>query len=232
MSARSGTTRPGSVCGSGAARQQSRAVSARSGATRPGSVCDSGVTRLASVLRILLGAALLTGAGCQSAHVRKPLPAAVYGSDADAQMEFWHSLADQKVTTNNAAFHGVLLFLDNADPSADYNARVAALKARHLLPAGFDRAADEAVLRGTLAVTLVQSLHIKGGLMLTAFGPTTRYCLRELEYQGLYPVSSENQTFSGAEFLGVIGKMDDYQKSHKPTGLPPTTVQPTRNAQT
>ena len=182
---------------------------------------------LAASLSILAG-------GCQSSsvHAHKPLPPADFGSDADSQMEFWHALGEKKITTNDEAFHGVLLFLDGTDANADYKARVQAMKARHLLPPKFDEPADAAVGRGILAVTLVQALHIKGGLMLTVLGPTPRYALRELVFQGLYPLSSENQTFSGTEFLGVIGKMEDYQKTRTPTGLPPATNRPERPIQT
>ena len=33
-------------------------------------------------------------------------------------------------------------------------------------------------------------------------------------YMNLYPVSSPNQTFTGNEFLGIIGRMEDYQRSN------------------
>ena len=39
------------------------------------------------------------------------------GSDADAQMEFWHTLASRNLTSNDEAFHGLLLFLDAEDPA-------------------------------------------------------------------------------------------------------------------
>jgi len=44
------------------------------------------------------------------------------------------------------------------------------------------------------------------------FGPIPRYAVRELVYAGIFPPSSPQQTFSGAEFVGVIGKLDDYQQ--------------------
>jgi len=124
------------------------------------------------------------------------------------------------VTSNEEAFHGLLLYMDGSDPDATYEARVRDLKSRRLIPPDFKHGPNEAVSRGTLAVAMVGALHIKGGLMMHLVGPTPRYALRELEYRGLYPISSENQTFSGAEYLGIIGKMDDYQH----TGAPPPVV--------
>jgi hypothetical protein len=155
--------------------------------------------------------ALFTSVGCQTAREAQPLPANLYGADVDAQMEFWHTLASRKLATNDEAFHGVLLYLDSKDPANSYAERVELLKSRRLLPAGFAGQADEAVTRGTLAVPIARALQIKGGLMMSLVGPTPRYATRELQYLGLYPLSSPNQIFSGAEFVGIIGKLDDFQ---------------------
>ena len=162
------------------------------------------------LLASLLLAAVLTG--CQSARVAEPLAATLGGNDPDAQLEFWHQLAERPVTSNDDAFHGLLLYTDGADPAADYAGRVAVLKERGLLPKSFAEPADRAVGRGTLAVAITKALNIKGGWAMRAFGPTPRYATRELAYLDLYPPSSPNQTFSGTEFLGVMGKFEDWQR--------------------
>src|SRR4051812_29461850 len=102
--------------------------------------------------------------GCASAKVAQPLTAKLGGNDPDAQMEFWHTLANQPLTSNDEAFHGLLLYLDNQDPAADYAGRVQTLKDRGLLDRTFDQPADQAVQRGTLAQALVRALKIKGGV--------------------------------------------------------------------
>ena len=180
-------------------------------------------SRIAAAMSVgavsLLAACLLavTASGCQTAHVAHPLPPALYANDTDMQLEFWHTMAGRKLTSNDEAFHGVLLYVDGADKCDGYDARVKNLKDRGMLPADFKGAANDAVLRGNLAVALVKALHIKGGVAMHIVGPTPRYALRELEFDGLYPPSSVNQTFSGAEFVGIIGKADDFQ-STQPKG--------------
>jgi hypothetical protein len=52
---------------------------------------------------------------------------------------------------------------------------------------------------------------------MRAFGPTPRYATRELVYLDLYPPSGPNQTFSGTEFLGIMGKIEDYQRAERLT---------------
>src|SRR5688572_16789794 len=61
---------------------------------------------------------LVMTCGCQSPRAGKPLAAEHAGSDADAQMEFWHTLTEEPIATNDHAFHGLLLYMDGKDESA------------------------------------------------------------------------------------------------------------------
>ena len=154
--------------------------------------------------------------GCRSAKVAEPLTDKLAGNDSATQLEFWHILADRPVTSNDEAFHGLLLFIDGADNSEDYAARIEQLSARQMLPSGFDEPGDEAVKRGTVAVAFTRVLKIKGGISMQLFGPTPRYASRELQYMKLFPQGSPHQTFSGREFLGVIGRIEDHQRTDHP----------------
>jgi hypothetical protein len=176
----------------------------------------------------LTGAVLLVGiGGCTAARVDRPLTAELGTDDPDTQLEFWHTLAQQPVTSNDDAFHGLLLFLDGADPATDYAGRVDALKQRRLLPKGFSQPAEQAVDRGTLAVALSRALEIRGGVVMALTGPSPRYATKELVFLGIYPPSSPNQTFSGTEYLGIIGKAEDYQRMARAgTDRPLDTVEP------
>jgi hypothetical protein len=156
--------------------------------------------------------ALLAG-GCQSARVQQPLsaklaPATAPNSPA-AQIEFWHTLNDQPLASNDDAFHALLLYFDGKDDAADYAARVQTLKARHWLANDFAEAGDRAVHRGTVAQALVTALKFKGGVTMRLLGSSPRYALRELQFRGLLPDSSLNQVFTGGELVGVIGKVED-----------------------
>ena len=161
-------------------------------------------------LPLLIAVAMI---GCQAAPLGGPLTDDLAGSDAESQMEFWHTMAMRSTVTNDEALHGLLLYLDGEDPSEDYAQRVDNLKARSLLMQGFDRPATEAVSRGTMATAILGTLQIKGGLILQVFGPTPRYAVRELQYAGIYPRSSTNQTFSGSQYVAVMGRVDDYAQA-------------------
>src|SRR5688500_13794259 len=180
----------------------------------------------------LLAPLLLTLAGCHAARVDRPLTAELGASDEDTQLEFWHTLAQQPVTSNDDAFHGLLLFLDGTDPAADYAGRVAALKDRKLLPRRFNQPAEQAVDRGTLAVALSRALKIRGGIVMSLTGASPRYATKELVFLGVYPPSSPNQALSGTEYLGIIGKAEDYQRVMRTgTARPLDSVEPQHDVQ-
>ncbi len=165
-----------------------------------------------------LGAALAF-AGCMSPRAGKPLAKELAGSDADAQMNFWHAMNDQPIASNDEAFHGLLLYADGKDDNADYAARVSSLKSRKMLPAHFDEPAEAGVRRGTLAVAIMRMLHQRGGITTTLLGPTPRYAVRELMFLDVYPPSTPNQSFSGNEFVGIMGRVEDYQRGN-PADVP------------
>jgi hypothetical protein len=172
---------------------------------------------------LFLAALIALVSGCHTAKVAQPLTGKLSGNDPDSQLEFWHTLATRPVTSNDEAFHGLLLYADGQDPANDYAGRVKTLKSRKMLPANFDRPADQAVERGPLAVAICRALEIKGGVLLRLTG-AQRYAVRELQFMDLYPPSGPNQTFSGSEYLGIIGRMEDYQRGN--AADVPATVMP------
>lgn len=152
--------------------------------------------------------------GCQSARVDHALAENLAGNGADQQMEFWHTLATRKMTSNDEAFHALLLYIDLEDKAQTYDQRVESLRSRKMLPADFNEPADLAVTRGTLAVAITNILEIKGGVLMQLFGASPRYATRELQYVGIYPDSSPHQTFSGDQFISIIGRIEDYQRAN------------------
>ena len=57
-------------------------------------------------------------------------------------------------------------------------------------------------------------LKIRGGLTMMVFGPIPRYAVRELIFMNLYPPGNAHQTFTGPEFVGIIGRVEDYQRGN------------------
>jgi hypothetical protein len=113
----------------------------------------------------------------------------------------------------------LLLYVDGKDDAADYQGRVANLKSRGMLPAHFDEPAEQGIRRGTLAVALLKVLDERGGVTLHVVGPLPRYAVRELMFLNVYPPSTPNQAFSGNELVGIIGRVEDFQRGN-PADVP------------
>jgi hypothetical protein len=176
-----------------------------------------------SRLIALAGACLFAGIGCQTTTVPQSTLPRLAGNDPQIQLDYWHELAGKELINNDEALHGILLYLDGKDDCTSYDQRVAALKSRGYLHKSFKQPADQAVERGTIAVVLVKSLNLKGGLTMRLFGDTPRYATKELMYRDIYPMSGTDQVFTGAQFVGVIGKAEDY-KLGDPSSLPASAM--------
>src|SRR5437764_4410112 len=173
-----------------------------------------------TIMYLLAALVISALAGCQSVTVKQPVVARVNGNDPDRQLEFWHTLAAEPLASNDDAFHGLLLYFDGKDDALDYAARVRTLRALGMLPAGFNRPAGDAMSRGDLAVALAKALDLKGGLTMRLLGASPRLALKELEFRGIMPPSSQNQALTGGEFFGIIGKVHDYRTGN-PADYPP-----------
>jgi hypothetical protein len=159
---------------------------------------------------ILIAAVLVTG--CHSISDSHPLPKENFADTPEAQMDFWHSMASKKLATHREAFHGLILYLDNKDASNDFAGSLELLKSRKIIPVNFTGGENEAITQGTLAVAICHVLKIKGGVMLHMLADEPRYAHRELQYLNVFPAGSANQVVSGAELVGIIGKLEDYSK--------------------
>ena len=78
--------------------------------------------------------------------------------------------------------------------------------------------------RGRAAYLLCQALHIKGGVTMSVFGPSERYCFRECLYLGVWPGGNQRDLMTGGELMGVLKWAADYQEEHEkkpPAEAPP-----------
>lgn len=146
----------------------------------------------------------------------QPIVAAGAGDPAPAADagQFWYLLSRAGKVTNDTATRAILLHVDDPAAGADYDGRVAAMKARKMLPKDFKAPAGSSADRGDLAVAICQILDLKGGMMSRLLPGNPRYATRTLVFEGVYPDSTPQQGFTGAEFVGVIGAIDDRRRGN------------------
>ena len=163
-------------------------------------------------LTILLAAALL--AGCQHSQVATPLVTNHAPDDLNAEMDFWHKLADEPLTSNDEALHALTILANESDTAKTYAQRVQWMKDHGNLPSGWSGAPDDAVERGTVASILTKIMKIDGGLSMWILGNNPRYSTRELVYLRLMPPSTPQQGIAGIDFVGMISKAEAYMEGH------------------
>lgn len=163
---------------------------------------------------LLLGLACFAGlAGCQATQLDQTVKTDYDQTDMVSAVDFWHQLITQPAVSNNAAFHGLIRFDRQTDPSADYPARRQWLVEQGYLDGGFDRPGNEAANRGTVAQVLCRMLGIDGGLSMRLLNDHPRYATRELVFLNLYEPSSPQQGLSGIQFVEVLSRAEDFKEN-------------------
>jgi hypothetical protein len=138
---------------------------------------------------------------------------------AERDNDYWDGLQTRRAMTNNDALHGLFLLADGVDPAQTYEQRLEAARQRKWIGSGDRPPADESATVGLIAVAVCDMLHVRGGLTMQVFGPSHRYCTRELVYLNIIPSRTDNQSLSGLEFLDLAGRVE---RRMEPVEVPPT----------
>jgi len=148
---------------------------------------------------------------CAPSEHASPLTTDYKPGDPEAEMTFWHELAEQPIVTNGDAMHALVELHQGADAHADYAARLAGLKDAGLLDAHFHAPANQAVRRGTVAQIVARHLEIDGGLTMRLVGAHPRYADRELVYLDIMKPGTPGQALSGIQFVGILARAENFE---------------------
>ncbi len=164
------------------------------------------------MLLAALWLATVTGCGTQPGLVVSP-EAALPAQENSAQ--FLDRISTQQVVSQNDAFRGLLLLSDGKDQSETFDQRVALLRQRGVIASRWSCRAEKSITRGKLAYMIYQSCNIPGGVILSLTGPSQRYCLRELQYQGFITEGAVYGQVTGMEFVAVLTRADAFLETGK-----------------
>lgn len=187
---------------------------------------------LAAMMLAGLAAAAMACGGCTRTVAQNPLNTNYAVDDANAELDFWHSLSSRSAVTNDEGLHGLILLEDGVDRSGGYEGRVQIAKDRGWVSRKWREPADVSMQRGTMAAALVKICGVKGGVWLRLLGNVPRYAVRELVFLRIMPdPSGETQSMTGLEFVGTISKAQDYillqgMSAEAPAGAGPGEAAP------
>jgi len=167
------------------------------------------MTTTGALAAAILAAAL---AGCSTGPMR------VVGAEAslpakEASPGFLDRVAAGPNVSENDAMRGLMMLLDGQDTAETFGQRVEKLLGRDVIDSTWDYDAARPITRGKLAYMIYQACGTPGGVMLTLTGPSQRYCLRELQYQGMMGPGTQAGAVTGMEFVAVLNRADTYMRT-------------------
>jgi len=119
-------------------------------------------------------------------------------------------VSSMEAVPENDALRGLLMLIDGKDDCENFRQRVEKLRARRIIPPSWNCQADRPITKGRLAYMLYQACGIRGGATLTLAGPSRRYCLKELQYQGFMSSGMTNTEVTGLEFVAALTRCDTF----------------------
>lgn len=144
---------------------------------------------------------------------QKPTP-----KQESPQLLFLNELYSKKTAQFSDALKVVTILLRIYDPNRDFAADLAILRDKGIIFRSISKRAEAATLldKGTAAYMFSQALGIKGGIWMRLFGPSPRYCLRELILADIMQASGIRELTSGQELVGMFTRAVDYLEQSKP----------------
>lgn len=166
-----------------------------------------------ATLLLLLSLAGCAPRGIQPVKAFSDLPPAEQEVDSDAG--FLYELAKKPHCSTDDAYRGMLYFIDGTDTAGNFQERTARLAMHGVIKKSWTHNPNSVATKGTVAYMLARAVGIKGGLMYNITGACPRYALRELAYQGIIVGTSEYDQISGTEYIGILGRADDYRQTRE-----------------
>lgn len=129
---------------------------------------------------------------------------------------FLDRASDMEVVDIDSALHGMCIVVDGEDKNADFKSRMDQLQGSGIVAKSWKISPAQSLTKGRLAYMVYQVCGIKEkGVMIGLFGPTQRYCLRELQYNGMMAPGNESMLVTGMELVAVLTRADIYKRTGK-----------------
>lgn len=144
-------------------------------------------------------------------------------TDSSAALTSW--LADQPFVTAEAAARAAYALWRGEMFSGDFDALRAELASGGLVAKGWNAPPDQHISRGVAARMIARAIDLPPGVdsWLTGLG---RYALRDLQFHNIAGPGSELPRISGGEFVGLLGRADEYRAQRERGQTPRTELGP------
>lgn len=138
---------------------------------------------------------------------KPPAPAAAPPAPPPIAALYFATLAQKQVVFRYDAAKAIVILMGVDEEHINLDSQVAYLKTHGLLPPRFTREEfdpRQPLRKGEAAYIFLQALKIKGGVVLHLLGPSERYALKELAFQGLMSPGHVRDLVSGVELVQLM----------------------------
>jgi hypothetical protein len=131
---------------------------------------------------------------------------------------YFMSLIEKRIAYHYDAAKSIVILMGVDEERIDLESQVAYLQEKGLLSGRFREGFDPmAPLRkGPVAYMFLRALGIRGGIVLRFFGPSERYALKELAFQGIISPGHVNDIVSGVELVQIMSQAAAYKAQRLP----------------
>lgn len=130
---------------------------------------------------------------------------------------YFATLAQKQVVFRYDAAKALVILMGVDEEYINLDSQIAYLKTQGLLPKRFNRQEfdpRQPLRKGEAAYMFLRALKINGGVTLRLFGPTERYALKELAYQGIMAPGHAHDLVSGVELVQVMDQAARHKLRH------------------
>lgn len=150
-----------------------------------------------------------------------------FAEPADIDIKYFNDLLSRRVTHISDAIK-VISILTKADIKADdEDSQLALLKDKKLLPENAlkDVEPNMPLRKGVAAYMFCAALEIRGGVIMSIFGLSERYAMKELVCEGMLNPGDPDDIVSGRELALLFVEADRYISSKARPGITGKTAQ-------
>lgn len=131
---------------------------------------------------------------------------------------YFMNLVQQRIAYHYDAAKSIAILMEVDEEMIDLDAQAAYLREKGFLSRRFRKGFDPmAPLRkGPAAYLFLRALGIRGGIVLHLLGPSERYALKEMVFQGILSPGHVNDLISGAELVQIMSQAAAYRVQRLP----------------
>ena len=132
---------------------------------------------------------------------------------------YFAELMMKRIAYRYDACKALVILMGVENQFIDLGSQIEFLRKKNILPKNFETEFDptKPLRKGLTAYMFYKALDIKGGLILSLFGISERYSLKELVYQGMTSSGNVKDIVNGEELISILTRAGNYKANKHET---------------